>query len=124
MEAGGIALAIPGDRNDPLCDDLTHCTHSPETSQRFAGLVESFAHSRGRGVVERHVLDRNDIHRDLPKRYERERYTVTVSQSPRLEAVSMILQAVPFNGAPSVQNRPLSQLHLTCPPKRLDDYSN
>jgi len=42
-EAGGITLAIRGDCNNPLCDDLTRCTSSPETSKRFAGLVESLA---------------------------------------------------------------------------------
>src|SRR4029079_12423122 len=84
METGGIALAIPGDGDTPLCDNLTHCTSSPETSKRFAGLVESLAHCRSCGVVERNVLGRNTIHRDLPKTYERERESV--SQSPRLEA--------------------------------------
>jgi hypothetical protein len=58
MVMGGIALAIPGGCNNPLCDDLTHCTSSPETSKRVAGLVESLAHCRGGGVVERNVLDR------------------------------------------------------------------
>src|SRR6187431_1188479 len=88
METRGIAFTIPGYCNNPLCDDLTRCTSSPETSKRFAGLVESLAHCRGRGVVERNVLGRNTIHRDLPKTYERERGSV--SQSPRLEAVSVM----------------------------------
>src|SRR6188474_3804636 len=96
MEAGGIALAIPGDGDNPLCDDLTHYTSSPETSKRFAGLVESLAHCRGRGVVERNILDRNTTHRDLPKTYERERGSV--SQSPRLEAVSMMQEPWSFDG--------------------------
>ena len=47
MEAGGIALAIPGDCNNPLCDDLTHLLSRPEILKRFARLVESLAHRRG-----------------------------------------------------------------------------
>ena len=43
------------------------------------------------------VLDRNDIHRDLPKTYERERGR-SVSQSPRLEAVSVMPESGPLMG--------------------------
>jgi hypothetical protein len=49
-EGGRIALAILGGVNNSLCDDLTHCTSRPKISKRFAGAVESLAHSQGRGV--------------------------------------------------------------------------
>src|SRR6185295_7768885 len=123
MEAGGIAFAIPGDCNNPLCDDLTRCTSSPETSKRFAGLVESLAHCRGRGVVERNVLDRNTIHRGLPKTlYARERGTV--SQPPRLEAVSVMAERWSFDGDLSGQNRPPVDGGLTCRIDRFEFPSN
>src|SRR4029079_13600204 len=121
MEMNGIALAIPGDCNNPLCDDLTHCTSSPETSKRFAGLVESLAHCRGCGVVERNVLDRNIIHRDLPKTYERERGSV--SQSPRLEAVSVMAEPWSFDWGLSGQNRTLVDNTITCRIDRFDVHS-
>src|SRR6476646_7641107 len=87
-----------------------------EVLKRFAGFVESLAHREGRGVIEPNVLDRNDIHIDLPK-YGREHNTVTRSQSPRPEAVSMMEQACSFNWELSGQNRPPVDSALTC---RLD----
>ena len=65
MEAGGIALAILGVCNDQIRDNRRH--GRPEILKRFAGIVESLAHSQGRDVVEPNVLGWNDIHRDLPK---------------------------------------------------------
>jgi hypothetical protein len=38
----------------------------------------------------------NDIHRNLPKKYEREHWSV--SQSPRLEAVSLMKEAITPSG--------------------------
>jgi hypothetical protein len=93
MEAGGIALAILGVCNDQIRDNRRH--GRPEILKRFAGIVESLAHSEGRGVVEPNVLDRSESHRHLPK-YERERRSV--SQSPRLEAVSVMKHAIPPKG--------------------------
>jgi hypothetical protein len=56
--------------------------------ERFAGMIEGLAHSQGSGVVEPNILDRNAIHRNLPNKYEREHRNV--SQSPGLEAVSVM----------------------------------
>src|SRR4029078_1095812 len=122
METGGIALAIPGDGDNPLCDNLTHCTSSPETSKRFAGLVESLAHCRGCGVVERNVLDRYTTHWDLPKRYQRD--AGSVSQSPRMEAVSVMAEPWSCKGDLSGQNRPPVVDAITCRIDRFDVHSN
>jgi hypothetical protein len=50
----GIALANLGSCDNMIGDDFRH--GRPEISQRFAGIVESLAHRRGRGVVEPNVL--------------------------------------------------------------------
>ncbi len=65
IQPGGFALTSLGGLNNQICDDLRY--GRPQISKRFAGTVESLAHHRGRGVVEPNVLDRNDIHRSLPK---------------------------------------------------------
>src|SRR6185436_9297548 len=122
MEAGGIALAILGGLNNSRCYDLTHCATGPQISKRFARTIESFAHRPGRGVVEPTVLDRNTIHRDLPKTYKRERGSV--SQSPRPEAASVMAERWSFDGELSGQNRPLVENALTCRLDRLDVHSN
>jgi hypothetical protein len=85
VETPGIAFAILGGFNYPIRDNRRH--GRPEVAKRFASAVERLAHRQGRGVVEANVLD---IHSGLPK-YERERWSV--SQSPRLEAVSVMEQA-------------------------------
>src|SRR6187399_2655168 len=121
METGRIALAILGGLNNSRCYDLTHCATGPQISKRFARTIESFAHRPGRGVVEPTVLDRNTIHRDLPKRYERERRSV--SQSPRLEAVSVMAELWSFDRGLSGQNRPPVDGVITCRIDRFDLHS-
>ena len=85
-------------------------------------LVESLAHCRGCGVVERNVLDRNTTHRDLPKTYERERGSL--SQSPRPEAVSVMAELWSFDWDLSGQNRPPVDGTITCRIYRFDVHSN
>jgi hypothetical protein len=85
IEAGGIALAILGGCNDQIRDNRRH--GRAEISKRLAGLVESLAHSQGRGVVEPNVLAWNEKYRAGAQ--ER-------SQSPRLEAVSVMAESVPL----------------------------
>jgi len=72
--------------------------------------------------VERNVLDRNTTHRDLPKTYERERGSV--SQSPRLEAVSVMAEPWSCKGDLSGQNRPPVVDAITCRIDRFDVHSN
>jgi hypothetical protein len=93
MEAGGFALAILGDVNNSLCDDLTHYRSRPEILKRFAGIVESLAHRQGRGVVEPNFWI-GVIAIGTSRKHERERRSV--SQSPRLEAVSVMAESVPL----------------------------
>jgi hypothetical protein len=112
MKAGGIALAILGDVNNSLCDQFTRCDSCSEAMERFAGVIEGLAHSQGSGVVEPNILDRNAIHRDLPKKYEREHRRV--SQSPRLEAVSVMPEPWSFDWGLSGQNRTPVNGGLTC----------
>src|SRR6476646_3332262 len=121
MEAGGIALAILGGLNNSRCDDLTHCATGPEISKRFAGTIESLAHRQGRGVVKPTVFDQHTVHRDLPKTYERERGSV--SQSPRLEAVSVMPEPWSFDWGLSGQNRTLVDNTITCRIDRFDVHS-
>jgi hypothetical protein len=93
----------------------------PKLRSDLQALSKAFAHCRGCGVVERNVLDRNIIHRDLPKTYERERGSV--SQSPRLEAVSVMAEPWSFDWGLSGQNRTLVDNTITCRIDRFDVHS-
>ena len=73
MEADRIELAVAGRFNDPLCDELTHYNVTREVPKLTTGLIERGAHSEGCVVVEKNILDWNDIHFHLPKNHGWER---------------------------------------------------
>ena len=85
MEAAGVALAILGGRNDEIRDNRRH--RRPEILKRFAGMVKAspiaeVAESSNQTFLIDLIVIRTS------EKYDRERGRV--SQSPRLEAVSVI----------------------------------